>query len=230
MRCVDVQLAQLVDRHARAAGHDHIGAAQPVVGQRGADDHGTEAVGHHGQALLVGQVEPVDERHQVTARRHQVGVALDRLGRGVEEVGRVVVALPQDDGRLGRRYVEIHGARNPVVAHVGAVAHARHHHGHVARGIEVAEEHGVVLELGPVEQDPAAAREQGLEEPGPRVVALGVRRSQVHLDRFEIAGGPPRQWVALAHEWCRPSSSSWFRGPFSAPRHGRQRLPHREPA
>ena len=49
--------------------------------------------------------------------------------------------------------IEVAGFGDPVVAQVRAVAHAGDEHRHVLRRLEVAEEHRVVLELRPVQQD-----------------------------------------------------------------------------
>ena len=112
--CCEVELAQVVDRHARAAGHHYVGDHQPGIGQGRPGDDRPEAVGDHGQRLLRLQGQGGDELREVVGGRRQVVGALDRPRRRGQDVGRVVVALPQHDSRRGARLVEVDGVGDPV--------------------------------------------------------------------------------------------------------------------
>ena len=199
VRLLEVELAQALHRHARAARHHDVRHHQAGIGQGGPGDDRAEAVGDHGQRLLGLQAQRGDEVGQVVRRRRQVVRALDGSRRRGQDVGRVVVALPQDDGGRGTRLVEVARIGDPFLAQVRPVTDAGNEHGDVLGRLEIAEEERVVLQLRAVHQDVGPRRQDRLEKRDPILVVVLGRGGEVHLRRGKVVGRPTGQQLLSAH-------------------------------
>ena len=136
---------------------------------------------------------------------HQDVVALDRAGRRGQEAGRVVITLPEDHRRHLGGFVEVLGPRDPIPAQVRSVTDAGHHHRDMGRRADVAEEHGVVLELRAVHDDVTTATDQRTQQRGAGFVRFDERLDKILLRHRPIGGRlSPQRFTTVHGRQCMP--------------------------